>query len=78
MADPNDEIKVLNDKLKEQEKHIELMNVECNRWKEEAHESLLKYQTLEAQLEQRQNEYRSQLLAKDVKSFFIFARLKFK
>jgi predicted RNase H-like nuclease (RuvC/YqgF family) len=47
LADPNDEIKVLNDKLKEQEKHIELMNVECNRWKEEAHESLLKYQTLE-------------------------------
>ena len=55
--------------MKEQEKHIELMNVECNRWKEEAHESILKYQTLEAQLEQRQDEYRSHLLAKDVINF---------
>ncbi len=66
-TDPNDEIKVLNEKVKEQEKHIELINAECIRWKEEAHESILKYQTLEAQLEQRQNDYRSQLLGKDVK-----------
>jgi hypothetical protein len=52
--------------LKEKEKHIETLNMECARWQEESNELTLKCKTYEAQLEQRQIEFRQQLLLKEV------------
>ncbi len=57
---------MLNDKLKENEKRFELLKMESDRWQEESNELNLKCKTYEAQLEQRNNEYRSQLMQKDV------------
>jgi hypothetical protein len=57
---------VLNEKLKENEKRFELLKMESDRWQEESNELNLKCKTYEAQLEQRNNEYRSQLMQKDV------------
>lgn len=56
----------MKEKMKEMEKRIEAVNMECTRWQEEAHELNLKCQTYEAQLEQRQAEFRQQLLLKEV------------
>ena len=64
--DPNAEMRVMGDKMKEMEKRIETLTMECTRWQEEAHELNLKCQTFEAQLEQRQAEFRQQLMLKEV------------
>ena len=40
--------------------------MELTNWQEESNELNVKCKTFEAQLEQRQSEYRSQLIAKDV------------
>ena len=68
--DPTTELKVITDKLKENEKHVEFLKIELTRWQDESNELNLKCQTYEAQLEQRSNDYRAELLAKDVKFLF--------
>ena len=52
------------------EKHIENLNMECNRWKDESNELSLKCTTYESQLEQRQLEYKQQLFIKEVLQIF--------
>lgn len=68
--DPSAEIKVLNDKIKESEKRIEILKMECSRWEDESNELNLKCRTYEAQFEQKQNEFRQQIISKDVKINF--------
>ena len=46
--------------------------MELAKWQEESNELNLKCKTFEAQLEQRQSEYRNQLLSKDVFEFMFF------
>lgn len=65
VVDPNTELKVVSDKLKENERRCDLLKMECDRWQEESNELNLKCKTLEAQLDQRNNEYRSQIMQKD-------------
>ena len=69
IKDPDAELKATNDKLKENEKHIETLKMELAKWQDESNELNLKCSTYEAQLEQSQVEYRSQIVSKDV-SFF--------
>ena len=64
--DPENELKVVNEKLKENEKRLELLKMECARWEDETNELNLRCQTYEAQLEQRQNEFRQSIISKDV------------
>lgn len=59
-------MKVMEEKIKEMEKHIETLNMECTRWEDESNELTVKCKTYEAQLEQRQSEFRQQLLLKEV------------
>jgi hypothetical protein len=66
IQDPNAELKIQMDKLKENEKHIETLKMELTKWQEEAHELNVKCGTYEAQLEQCQAEYRGQIISKDV------------
>lgn len=71
VSDPDTELRVTNDKIKDYEKHVEFLKIESSRWQDEANELNLKCQTYEAQLEQKSNEYRQQLIEKDV-SYFRF------
>lgn len=56
----------MDDKIKEMENHIETLNIECARWKDESNELNLKCKTYEAQLEQRQSEFKQQIILKEV------------
>lgn len=71
VTDPIIQIKVLNEKIKEMEKHIETLNMECIRWKDESSELSLKCKTFESQLEQRQSEYKQQISIREVFEFYI-------
>ena len=62
----------MNDKLKDNEKHVELLKMELAKWQEEANELNLKCQTYENQLEQKQFEHRNQIMSKDVHFLFVF------
>ncbi|CAF0712604.1 unnamed protein product [Brachionus calyciflorus] len=63
--DPENELKVVNEKLKDNEKRLELLKSECARWEDETNELNLRCQTYETQLEQKQNEFRQTLITKD-------------
>lgn len=60
------ELKVANERLKEHERHIEMLKNESIRWQEEANESNVKCKTYEAQLEQKQLEFKQIISQKDV------------
>ena len=74
VVDPSTQLKVNSDKLKESERHIELYKMECVRWQEQCNELQVKCETFEVQLEQRSNDYRAQINAKDVRvCLFLFS-----
>lgn len=64
--DPENELKVVSEKLKENEKKLEILKMECARWEDESNELNQKCQTYEAQMEQKQNEFRQSIISKDV------------
>jgi hypothetical protein len=64
--DPASEMRVYGDRLKEQEKQVELLKMECRRWQNETNELNLRCQSYEAQIEQRSGEFRQQVMSKDV------------
>ena len=68
--DPNTELKVVKEKLKENEQHVEILKAENTRWQEEFNELNLKCQSLEAQLEQKTNEHRQAIQAKEVRNYY--------
>lgn len=70
--DPENELKVVTEKLKENEKKLELLKNECARWEDETNELNEKCFAFETQLEQKQNEFRQSLISKDVKFNFKF------
>ena len=66
ILDPKAEVRAANEKCKEAERQLELVRSECARWREEASELAIKWQTCEAQMNQRAEEYRRVLADKDV------------
>ena len=66
------ELKVVKTELKDKYHHIEMLKIEATRWQEEANELMLKCRTYEAQLEQKQTEFKQILLQKDVKYNYFF------
>ncbi len=70
--DPVAELKLVKTELKDKYHHIEMLKNEATRWQEEANELTLKCRTYEAQLEQKQAEFKQILLQKDVKYHLFF------
>jgi hypothetical protein len=60
-----DDLQVANEKLKENEKYIETLRMECSRWQDENKSLELKLETSEAQLNQKQLIFNEKLKEKD-------------
>jgi hypothetical protein len=68
LQDPQIELKVSKDQLKEHENYIEVLKNECLRLNNETNEAIEKYQALEIQLDIFSAESKKQLTQKDVGS----------
>ncbi|RNA04179.1 Thyroid receptor-interacting 11, partial [Brachionus plicatilis] len=63
--DPENELKVVSEKLKENEKKLDLLKMECARWEDETNELNQRCLTYEAQIEQKQTEFRQSIISKE-------------
>ena len=72
ILDPLNELKVVKDRLKEKEHQIEMLKIETTRWQEESNELALKCRTYEAQIEQKQLEFKQIIQQKDVNVCYFY------